>query len=155
MFYRTYTHTSAHAHIHIYVLTYILYIFFQDDWNSLWLVKEVSSVKNHCMCKICFDNQLCTELCRVWCYFERRCSGSPHFRSSCLFLSDSVILILDGTYIYIQKSSKNKVQRRCYSMHKHGPLVKPMVIVTTTGYIIYIIGSLFANGKINDVEKHP
>ena len=69
-----------------------------------------------------------------------------------IFLSDSVILILDGTYIYIQKSSKNNVQRRCYSMHKHRPLVKPMVIVTTTGYIMSIIGPFFADGKNNDAS---
>lgn len=66
------------------------------------------------------------------------------------FLSDSAILILDGTYIYIQKSTKNKVQRKCYSMHKHRPLIKPMVVVTTTGYILSVVGPFFADGKNND-----
>lgn len=65
------------------------------------------------------------------------------------FLSDYAILILDGIYIYIQKSTRNKVQRRCYSMHKHRPLVKLLVIVTTTSYIISIIGPFFADGKNN------
>ena len=45
--------------------------------------------------------------------------------------SNKAILILDGTYSYIQKSSNNLLQRRTYSIHKGKPLVKPMVIVST------------------------
>ncbi|CAC5361691.1 unnamed protein product [Mytilus coruscus] len=41
-------------------------------------------------------------------------------------------------------------------MHKHRPLVKPMVFVTTSGYIISVIGPYFSDGKNNDAQimKH-
>ncbi|CAC5410204.1 unnamed protein product [Mytilus coruscus] len=42
------------------------------------------------------------------------------------------ILVIDGTYIYIQKSGQFQFQRRTFSMHKHRPLVKLMVFVSTT-----------------------
>ncbi|CAG2250822.1 PRKDC [Mytilus edulis] len=66
------------------------------------------------------------------------------------------IIVADGTYIYIQKSSQFKFQRKCFSMHKHRPLVKPMVFVTTSGYIISVIGPYFSDGKNNDAQimKH-
>lgn len=63
-----------------------------------------------------------------------------------------VILVLDGTYIYIEKSNNFHFQRRSYSMHKGRPLVKPMVIVTTTGYYISIIGPYLADYKNNDAS---
>ncbi|KAK3087266.1 hypothetical protein FSP39_003827 [Pinctada imbricata] len=50
-----------------------------------------------------------------------------------------VILVLDGTYIYINKSGNFKFQRQSFSLHKGRPLVKPMVIVSTTGYFISVI----------------
>ncbi|CAG2205759.1 unnamed protein product [Mytilus edulis] len=68
------------------------------------------------------------------------------------FLSDSVITIMDGTYIYIQKSNKFKFQRRCFSMHKHRPLLKPMVVTSTDGYILSILGPYLADGKNNDAS---
>ncbi len=41
-------------------------------------------------------------------------------------------------------------------MHKDKPLVKPMLIVTTTGYIVSCLGPYFADYKNNDAEitKH-
>lgn len=41
-------------------------------------------------------------------------------------------------------------------MHKNRPLLKPMVLVTSTGYIIDIIGPYYANGSNNDAQilKH-
>ncbi|CAF1585446.1 unnamed protein product [Didymodactylos carnosus] len=76
-----------------------------------------------------------------------------------LLLSDQpgrVILILDGTYIYFQKSANNVLQRRTFSLHKGKPLVKPMLITTTTGYIVACMGPYFADYKNNDAEitKH-
>lgn len=56
------------------------------------------------------------------------------------------ILVIDGTYIYIQKSDNFHFQRRTYSMHKGRPLVKPMVICTTSGYL----GPYYADSKNND-----
>lgn len=65
---------------------------------------------------------------------------------------DQAILVLDGTYIYIQKSGNFKFQRSSYSLHKGRPLVKPMVIVTTSGYFVSVIGPYLANPKNNDAS---
>ncbi|XP_076107099.1 uncharacterized protein LOC143075538 [Mytilus galloprovincialis] len=66
------------------------------------------------------------------------------------------ILVIDGTYIYIQKSGQFQFQRRTFSMHKHRPLVKPMVFVTTTGYFVSVMGPYLADSKNNDANilKH-
>ena len=66
--------------------------------------------------------------------------------------SDPAILVLDGTYVYIQKSANFSFQRRSFSMHKHRPLVKPMMVVTTTGYIVSVLGPYLANSKNNDAS---
>ena len=70
--------------------------------------------------------------------------------------SGRAILILDGTYIYCQKSANNILQRRTYSMHKGRPLIKPMLVVSTTGYIVSCLGPYFADYKNNDaaITKH-
>lgn len=65
---------------------------------------------------------------------------------------DKVILVLDGTYIYIQKSNNFQFQRRSYSVHKGKPLVKPMVIVTTTGYFVTVMGPYLADSRNNDAS---
>ncbi|KAK3104579.1 hypothetical protein FSP39_005352 [Pinctada imbricata] len=77
----------------------------------------------------------------------------------CLFSHDNpdtAILILDGTSIYIQKSSHYLFQRASYSMHKHRPLVKMMIVVGSDGYILSILGPYRANGDNNDasITKH-
>ena len=66
------------------------------------------------------------------------------------------VLIFDSTYIYCQKNANNMLQRRTYSMHKGRPLVKPMLVVTTTGCIISCLGPYFADYQNNDAEitKH-
>jgi len=51
-----------------------------------------------------------------------------------------VITIWDGTYIYIQKSSDYTLQRQTYSSHKFRNLMKPMVAVTTNGFILDVFG---------------
>ena len=61
-------------------------------------------------------------------------------------------MVLDGTYIYINKSNSFQFQRRSYSMHKGRPVVKPMVIVSTTGYYISVLGPYFADSKNNDAS---
>jgi len=58
---------------------------------------------------------------------------------------DRVVVVLDGTYIYIQKSSNYAFQRRNYSGHKHRPLLKPMMVVAPDGHIIDTIGPYSAN----------
>jgi len=59
---------------------------------------------------------------------------------------------LDGTYVYIEKSSNYAFQRRTYSLHKGRPLVKPMMMVSTTKYILEVFGPYFADGKNNDAS---
>jgi len=44
---------------------------------------------------------------------------------------DQVVLVMDGTYLYVQNSSHNELQRRTFSTHKHRHLIKPMIITTT------------------------
>ena len=43
-----------------------------------------------------------------------------------LFLNSShqLAVVMDATYLYVQKSSNNEFQRRSYSLHKHRNLVK-------------------------------
>ncbi|XP_061170430.1 uncharacterized protein LOC133179753 [Saccostrea echinata] len=67
-------------------------------------------------------------------------------------ISNTVILVLDGTYIYIQKSASYKFQRLSYSVHKGRPLVKPFLITTTSGYIVEVFGPYLANGRNNDAS---
>ena len=62
------------------------------------------------------------------------------------------ILVIDGTYVYIQKSTQFAFQRRTYSQHKHRSLVKPMVFVTTTGYVMSVIGPYLSDPKNNDAK---
>ena len=49
--------------------------------------------------------------------------------------------------IVLEKSNNFVFQRRSYSMHKGRPLVKPMVIVTTTGYFLAVHGPYLADAK--------
>jgi hypothetical protein len=60
------------------------------------------------------------------------------------------IAVLDGTYIYIQKSNNFHFQRRTYSLHKDRPLVKPMVVVSTDGYFLTVVGPYLADHRNND-----
>ena len=62
------------------------------------------------------------------------------------------ILVLDGTYIYVQKSKNFSFSRRSYSLHKHRPLVKLMLVVTTTGYIVSMLGPYLADSKNSDAN---
>ncbi|XP_062602094.1 uncharacterized protein LOC134263728 [Saccostrea cucullata] len=68
------------------------------------------------------------------------------------FADEKAILVLDGTYIYVQKSTNFAFQRRSFSMQKHRHLLKPMMIVSTTGYIIAAIGPYLADGKNSDAK---
>ncbi|XP_062613816.1 uncharacterized protein LOC134275563 [Saccostrea cucullata] len=65
---------------------------------------------------------------------------------------DTAILLVDGTYIYIEKSAKYSFQRRSFSMYKGRPLVKPMMFVASDGYIVDILGPYLADGKNNDAN---
>jgi len=65
---------------------------------------------------------------------------------------DVCILVVDGTYMFIQKSSNYSFQRRTYCMHKGRNLIKPMMLVTTTGYIVDVLGPYFSDSKNNDAS---
>ena len=49
------------------------------------------------------------------------------------------ILALDATYLHVQKSANNTLQRKLFSLHKNRPLIKLMIIVATDGYIVSVI----------------
>lgn len=66
--------------------------------------------------------------------------------------SDVAIAVADGTYIYIEKSSNYAFQRRSYSIHKGQPLLKPMMLVATDGYILTVLGPYLADGKNSDAK---
>lgn len=62
---------------------------------------------------------------------------SPFVRT--LFGTNALALIYYGTYLRHGKSSNNAYQRKTYSGQKHGHLVKPFTICTTTGYIVNML----------------
>lgn len=68
----------------------------------------------------------------------------------------SVITVWDGTNVYIQKSANYSFQKATYSMHKGRNLVKMMMVVSTSGYILETFGPYLANGKNNvaQITKH-
>ena len=67
--------------------------------------------------------------------------------SSCLLLTIS---------FEMQKSRNNAVQRKTFNLQKKRSLIKPMVMVTTTGYIVTIFGPFFSDFQNNDASilKH-
>lgn len=54
--------------------------------------------------------------------------------------SPKAILIVDGSYIFIQKSSNFLFQRNSYSLHKFQNLIKPFMLVCGDGYIVDVTG---------------
>jgi hypothetical protein len=69
-----------------------------------------------------------------------------------LFLKNDnqLVLIADGTYCFIQKSSNNEFQRKTYSGQKKRHLVKPFVVCAADGTIVDIYG--FFDAKKNDAK---
>lgn len=63
------------------------------------------------------------------------------------------IVICDGTYIYLQKSSNYLFQKKTYSLHKYRNLVKPFLIVATDGHIIDVLGPYAATESDADIMK--
>ncbi|XP_018401831.1 PREDICTED: uncharacterized protein LOC108778997 [Cyphomyrmex costatus] len=61
-----------------------------------------------------------------------------------------VITCIDGTYMYIQKSSNFRALRQSYCVHKGRHLVKPVLIVAPDGYILDIQGPYFSDSRNND-----
>ena len=66
---------------------------------------------------------------------------------------DTAICVADGTSIYIEKNSNYSFQRRTFSVHKGRPLVKPMMLVASDGYIILVLGPCLADGRNSDSKS--
>jgi hypothetical protein len=67
-------------------------------------------------------------------------------------VGDQLIVVVDGTYVFIQKSGNYSFQKMSYSMHKGRHLLKMMMIVTTSGRIVECYGPYLSNGKNNDAS---
>ena len=61
-----------------------------------------------------------------------------------------IIVNIDGTYCYVEKSSNFQALRQSYSMHKGRHLVKPVLVVAPDGYIVDIHGPFFSDARNND-----
>ena len=59
--------------------------------------------------------------------------------ANALFTDDNqqVVVVMDRTYFYLQKSIYNELQRRTYSIHKHHHLIKPMIVTTTVRMLCF------------------
>ncbi|CAF4398825.1 unnamed protein product [Rotaria magnacalcarata] len=64
--------------------------------------------------------------------------------------TDIPIIIIDGTHLYIQKSRNNEFQRKTFNLYKKGSLLKSMMIVTTTDYIVACIEPFMSDFNNND-----
>ena len=69
--------------------------------------------------------------------------------------SGVAIAVADGTYIYIDKGGNYSFQRRSYSVHKGKPLLKPMMLVATDGYIVHCTGSISCGWEKTQMQKLP
>ncbi|XP_034316546.2 uncharacterized protein [Magallana gigas] len=70
------------------------------------------------------------------------------------FTNKKAIAVLDGTYIYIQKSNNFQFQRKSYSLHKGRPLVKPMVVTSTDEYFLTVLGPYLARNNDATILNH-
>lgn len=61
------------------------------------------------------------------------------------------IIICDGTYIYINKSSNYSFQKYTYSLHKYRNLLKPFLLVASDGYILDCFGPYKATTSDADI----
>ncbi|CAF4907643.1 unnamed protein product, partial [Rotaria socialis] len=73
-------------------------------------------------------------------------------RLMCDAESNTAIVVIDGTYIYMQKSRNNEFQRKSFNLYNKRSLLKPMINVSTTGYVIACIGPFCSNYSNNDAS---
>lgn len=59
--------------------------------------------------------------------------------------ADVLIVVFDGTYIFVNKSGNYEFQKQTYSGQKKSNFLRPMMCVTTNGYIIDVLGPFKAN----------
>ena len=83
-------------------------------------------------------------------------SADIHVYSQSLFGGSETLslLVVDGTYMFIKKTMNFIFQRKTYSLHKGRPLVKPMVIVSTSGYYITFLGTYIARTKMHLFKRY-
>ncbi|KAL1488612.1 hypothetical protein ABEB36_014415 [Hypothenemus hampei] len=60
------------------------------------------------------------------------------------------IMIIDGTYAHLEKSSNFQSLRQSFSMHKHDHLIKPALVVAPDGFILDIHGPYYSDSSNND-----
>jgi hypothetical protein len=63
---------------------------------------------------------------------------------------ESVTVIVDGTYSYIQKPGDNSCQRKRFCMHKNRHLVKPTMFALPDSYILLCLPHYLSDSKNND-----
>ena len=56
---------------------------------------------------------------------------------------DQLIIVMDNTHLYLQKSSNNELERQSFSMHNRRNLIKPMIITATVNVFVTIIFKIF------------
>ncbi|KAJ8720557.1 hypothetical protein PYW08_006022 [Mythimna loreyi] len=64
---------------------------------------------------------------------------------------NNAIVICDGTYIYINKSSNYMFQKQSYNLHKYRNLLKPFMFVACDGYIVDCYGPYKATTSDVDI----
>lgn len=69
------------------------------------------------------------------------------------FYGDNVTLVLDGTYIYIQKSEDHLLQKSSYCGQKKRNYLKFMSIVLPDGYVVDTIGPFYGNENDASITK--
>lgn len=67
---------------------------------------------------------------------------------------DHLALVVDGTYIHIEKSSNHHFQYKTYSGQKLDNLIKPFLTCCTDGYIVDIHGPFTAHDNDSSIFKY-
>lgn len=62
----------------------------------------------------------------------------------------NICLVIDATYLPVQKSFNHAEQLKLYSNHKHYHLCKPMAVTTDTCYHVAVGGPYYADNNNND-----
>jgi hypothetical protein len=65
---------------------------------------------------------------------------------------DTLFIVADGTYIYIQQPTDFNLQRVTYSNHKYRNLEKLMILILPSGYILEAAGMYGADNDNNDAK---
>lgn len=83
-------------------------------------------------------------------------ANSSTFMSQMIFCHSDInrpVLICDGTYVYIQKSTNFEVQKSSYTDHKKRNFVRIMMCTTTNGMIVFALGPYAATCNDAKVMK--